>query len=56
MKKINEKFFWFTNITAPFIIGIYFHSNCDDWLGIIVPVYCILYWLCAITFLGEYHK
>ena len=55
MKDIDKKFFWITNLVAPFIIGVYFHSK-DGWIGIIIPVYCIIYWLCAVTFLKDYHK
>ena len=51
MKDIDKKFFWLTNLIAPFIVGYYFYSKEDNWLGIIVPVYCIIYWLCAISFL-----
>lgn len=55
MKDIDKKFFWITNLVVPFIIGAYFHSK-DSWLGIIIPIYCIIYWLCAITFFKEKDK
>lgn len=55
MRNFDEKFFWFTNLVAPWIIGGYFVNN-NSWLGIIVPAYCVIYWLCAMTYLGHHHK
>ncbi len=56
MKDIEKKVFWVTNLIAPVFMGIYFHNECDNWFGIILPVYCIIYWLCAITVFGDYSK
>lgn len=57
MKKSEEKFFWFNNLVIPFIIGIYFYNEFkDNWIGIAIPIYCVIYWLCAISYLGYKHK
>lgn len=56
MKKIEEKFFWVTNFVAPWIIASYFANEGDNWINIIVPIYCILYWFCAITYLSYINK
>ena len=48
MKDIDVKLFWLNNLIAPLIIGAYF-INSDNWIKIIIPVYCVIHWLFAIT-------
>lgn len=48
MKDIDTKFFWLNNLVVPWIIGAYFYSF-DGWIKFIVPIYCVIHWLCAVT-------
>lgn len=57
MKNSEEKFFWLNNLIVPFIIGIYFYNEFkNNWIGIAIPIYCVIYWLCAISYLSYKQK